>query len=533
MISNSYQHSTYNYRRQDQKYMEITLGFTKATAYLAVAVILTALAAFSKLIIKFRRTYHLLSKIPGPPGIPILGNVLDFLTGDLSEIFKSVISLCDTYGAISKVWFGPIPILMICGKEYTQIIMEKKTLTNRGKIVNILTKDSFMGGLFSLEGKEFKRHRKIVQSTFQNKELDQFVQVFTTNSEILINKWKPLANGQVFEVYKYLFQCTVNAVLETTRTDNFCKHADLEAGLSKLVEKSNDIFSLRILHPWLLSDTIYYLTNDYKTFRKCKENVHSKIRSIVRAKYENHRTETIQKIHTVDGEVMTNKVSLLDVMIKSDMSESEIAADFLNVIAAGAETTAIACSYALFLLGEHQYIQNKIFEEQKIVFQDDLFRSVTAEDLPRMVYLEQVIKETMRLFPPVEFLFRQADEEVRLDSEYVLPSGVFTVISIHHVHRDPKVFPDPERFDPQRFSPEGISRMHPYSYIPFGGGCRICVGAKYSLMEAKTMMSTLLRRYQIIEGVGGISSIKKRQKLGLTNQPNGGFHIRIRERVSC
>jgi cytochrome P450 len=119
----------------------------------------------------------------------------------------------------------------------------------------------------------------------------------------------------------------------------------------------------------------------------------------------------------------------------------------------------------------------------------------------------QVLKEALRLFLPVPLHFREAIKEIDLGHGHVVPARVNILIPLYNIHRDPKHFPDPEKFDPYRFSSQYSVGRHPYAYTPFGIGRRMCVGHVFGTMEAKTILSTVLRRYCIREVEGGIRGI--------------------------
>lgn len=142
----------------------------------------------------------------------------------------------------------------------------------------------------------------------------------------------------------------------------------------------------------------------------------------------------------------------------------------------------------------------------------------------------QVIKESLRLFPPIPYVFRKIEQETELGNGYVLPAGCCSMVVTYMIHRNPEYFPDPERFDPDRFSPENSVGRHPYAYIPFGAGRRMCVAYKFGIMEAKTILSTILRRFRIVESVGGIRTLVDNLESGLVLKPANGFNIRIEAR---
>jgi cytochrome P450 len=133
----------------------------------------------------------------------------------------------------------------------------------------------------------------------------------------------------------------------------------------------------------------------------------------------------------------------------------------------------------------------------------------------------------MRLFPPVLLHPRQIINEIDLGNGHIIPEGTNILMSVYTAHRDRRHFPDPETFDPERFSPQNSVGRHPYAYIPFGIGRRMCVGQVYATMEAKTILSTVLRRYRVTEIEGGIKGLEETLKLGFVTKPANGFRLKL------
>jgi len=139
----------------------------------------------------------------------------------------------------------------------------------------------------------------------------------------------------------------------------------------------------------------------------------------------------------------------------------------------------------------------------------------------------QVFKEAMRLFPPIPLHFREANKEIYFGHGHIIPAGTNIIISAYNAHRDPRHYPDPEKFDPERFTPQNSVGRHRYAYIPFGIGRRMCVGYVLATMEAKTILSTVLRRYRVTEVEGGIKGLEETLKLSFVVSPTNGIRVKL------
>ena len=133
----------------------------------------------------------------------------------------------------------------------------------------------------------------------------------------------------------------------------------------------------------------------------------------------------------------------------------------------------------------------------------------------------------MRLFPPLPGNSREAIKEIDLGNDHIIPAGATIYMPVYTLHRDPRHFPDPEKFDPERFSPQNCVGRHPYAYIPFGIGRRMCVGHVFAIMEAKTILSTVLRRYRITEIEGGIKGLEESLKMSFLMSPANGIRVKL------
>ncbi|KAF4526741.1 hypothetical protein B566_EDAN015311 [Ephemera danica] len=162
----------------------------------------------------------------------------------------------------------------------------------------------------------------------------------------------------------------------------------------------------------------------------------------------------------------------------------------------GHDTTAMGLSWTLYFLSVHQDVQSRCVEELDEIFSGS-DRDVKMADLSKMKYLERVIKESIRLRPPVRNVGRKLHKSIKFDGYEEFPAKTVIAIGIYQVHRNPEIFPDPEKFDPDRFLPENCIGRHPYAYIPFSAGPRNCIGQKFAMLELKSTLSYVLRHFRL------------------------------------
>ncbi|ORX72344.1 cytochrome P450 [Linderina pennispora] len=177
------------------------------------------------------------------------------------------------------------------------------------------------------------------------------------------------------------------------------------------------------------------------------------------------------------------------------LSDRLIQEEIITFGIAGTETSSSTISFALQLLDKHRDVQHRALQELAAA-------GITADTPPtiqqtnKLTYLTQIINETLRLFPPVPVLLRKCKKDYILPGGIIIRKGDQLRIYVWGLHRDPKVFPDPLKFDPNRFSPENIKNIKPGSWVPFVSGSRACLGRQFAMMELRAVLARLLSRYE-------------------------------------
>ncbi len=177
----------------------------------------------------------------------------------------------------------------------------------------------------------------------------------------------------------------------------------------------------------------------------------------------------------------------------SRMTDQQLRDEALTLFLAGHETTAIALSWIWCLLAQHSEVEQKLLAELGQVLGG---RTPTAADLPGLPYTEMVVKESLRLYPPAYAMARIALHECEIGG-YRVPPGASVVMSQWVMHRDPRYYDEPERFNPDRWANGLEKRLPKFAYFPFGGGPRQCIGNSFAMMEAMLLLATVAQKFRL------------------------------------
>jgi cytochrome P450 len=203
----------------------------------------------------------------------------------------------------------------------------------------------------------------------------------------------------------------------------------------------------------------------------------------------------------------------------SALDEDELIGHTGVIFAAGHETSTNALAWTLLLLSQHETIAAELREEIDAVLRG---AAPAIEDLTRMPLLDAVVKESMRVLPPVPLHPRIVAEETELAGHY-LPAGSEVFLSIFHMHHDAAIFPEPNRFSPRRWETQKPSV---YEYNPFSAGPRMCIGASFATMEIKIVLAMLLSRFELEMA----ESSRMDPRVAITMAPPKGLRMRVRAR---
>ncbi|XP_017769643.1 PREDICTED: cytochrome P450 4g15-like isoform X2 [Nicrophorus vespilloides] len=468
-----------------------------------------------------RRNIVLLgSKLPGPKGHPIIGHALMFY-GKPEKAFKKFNQLSKQFKEIIALWIGPqLHVVILCAK-YTEIILKNSRSTVKSEEYQFLK--SWLGdSILISEGAKFRRNKKLLTPSFHVLNLKQYTHVFGEYAQKLNCDLEEKANGEEFDIHPFLSLTTMYVLLETSlgvKTETLGVDA---LDYAEAVERLGRCAHQRVYKVWLRFNAIFRFSKLRQTQEKYLKVVHPLTERVIaerKKSYLNGDSDERSWPLFIDGFFKARDEQ------GQGLSDQEIKDEVMTMMFAGQDTTTVSVGFALSLLGLNPDIQDKLVMEIDKVFGDSE-RALDYEDCKNLPYMEQVIQETWRLYPPIPLMGKMPTEDIQLD-EYTLPKGCTIAVMIMKVHRDPSQYPRPNVFDPDNFLPERIKQRSPYSFIPFSAGHRTCIGQRYAMLLIKVLLANILRRYTVTSTV----PMKEFQLAAQTTlKRKDGFRIRLRKR---
>jgi cytochrome P450 len=378
-------------------------------------------------------------------------------------------------GDIGSFRLGPIVLYQVNNPEYIHDI-----LVGRGELFyrTALTKriiGSIGDGLLSSDGDFHRRQRRLAQPAFHHKRIAAYADVMVDYSLRALDTWKA---GHEYDIDKEMMKLTLNIVSKTLFDADVSQIAEsLYDPITAILEITNDKFTAFIGFPsWLP-------TPRNRREKRAGDTLHDTVYGFI----NEHRASGIDRGDLLSMLMTSNEET------DEQMTDNQLYIESLTMFLAGHETTAMALIWTWYLLSQHPEIEAKLHAELDSVLQG---RAPTVQDLPQLRYTSMVVKETMRLYPPAWVISREPLEDVTF-GPHPMKKGSIMLISPYVVHRDPRYYPDPERFDPERFAEGYEKRLPRFAYFPFGGGSHVCIGQPFAMMEATLVLATIAQRYRL------------------------------------
>ncbi|WP_273837515.1 cytochrome P450 [Halococcus sp. PRR34] len=409
---------------------------------------------------------------PGPQDLPLLGNTHRYSR----DPFSFIETLTRSYNGLSTFTLGTEQTYLVTEpKEIERILVSEDSKFRKSQTIRSGSIDDLLGdGLLMSGGDFWQRQRQRAQPAFAPSRVMNFGEEISEYAETMLSHWN---DGEVVKIDPAMARITVKVIVSVmfgTELDDQTTEKvqnNLEP-LGKMFEPKPAQF---LLPEWVP-------TPERVEFENAVDNLEEVLDTLV---YRRKGTE--------DGEM-----DLLSILLRAqsdvdEVTEELVRDELMTMLLAGHDTTALSLTYTWYLLSQHPEIERRVHDEIDEILGNE---SPTASDVRDLDLTERVIQEAMRLYPPVYTIFREPTEPIQLGG-YRIPKGALVMLPQWGVHRDPRWYDDPESFDPDRWTTDRASERPNYSYFPFGGGPRHCIGKHLSMLEAQIILATVAQNYRL------------------------------------
>jgi cytochrome P450 len=370
-------------------------------------------------------------------------------------------------------------------------------------------------GLLTSEGEFHRRQRRLAQPAFHRSRVESYATVMTEYTARTVAGWH---DGQTVDLAEEMMALTL-AIVGKTLFD-----ADIESEAGEVGEAITGM--LQATDTSSLSSIVIDVLKKLPVAR-------SRSGAKAKAKFQTAKARLDALIYRLidDRRRSGDRGDLLSMLLLAQdeddggqMSNLQLRDEAMTIFMTGHETTAVTLAWTFYLLSQNPDIEAKLHAEVDEVFAG---RVPSMADVGRLPYSEMVLSESMRLYPPAWALQRTAVNDCEIGG-YVVPKGSQVLMSQYVMHHDPRFFPDPERFDPERWTKEARDVRPQFSYFPFGGGLRRCIGDAFAMMEATLLLTLLAQQWQMRLEPGHVVALQPVMSL----RPKHGMRMILKSRVS-
>lgn len=406
------------------------------------------------------------SPIPGVNLIRLRRNPIRFL----SQIAKE-------YGEIVYFKLGPQPVFLVNNPDLIRDVLvthNKQFMKGEG----LQRAKKLLGeGLLTSEGDFHLRQRRLAQPAFHRQRIAGYGATMVEYAERVSNGWQ---SGEEKDIAREMMRLTL-AIAGKTLFD-----ADVETEADEIGDALGEAMELFGYLTLPFSQLLERLPLPImKRFRAARQRLDETIYRIIRQRRQSGEDR---------GDLLSMLMQARDVEGDgTGMTDEQLRDEAMTIFLAGHETTANALTWTWYLLSQNPEAETKLHAEIADVLGG---RTATSEDYSQLRYTEMVFAEAMRLYPPAWLIGRRALSDYKLNG-YHVPARSILLMSQYVMHRNPKYFPEPDRFIPERWTPEAREGRPKFSYFPFGGGPRVCIGENFAWMEGTLVLATLAQKWRM------------------------------------
>jgi cytochrome P450 len=411
--------------------------------------------------------------LPGPKGEPLFGSSRTYA----DDPFRFISTLESAYGDIARFDMGPMDTVMLCDPTAIErVLISEADQFRKPDFQGDALGDLLGEGLLLSEGDTWQTQRELATPAFSMARLSGMADRITGHAEDRIADW---SHGDTIDAEEAMTRVTLDVILD------LMMGVELEEGTVRTVEEQ-----LIPLGQRFEPDPVRFAAPEWlpmpgdAEFDRAVETLEGILDDII-ARRE-------RSLGSADAPMDFLSV-LLRAREEGTQSPDQLRDEMMTMLLAGHDTTALTLTYTWFLLSEHPEVERRVHEEIDDVVGGD---RPGMEHVRELEYLEWVIQEAMRLYPPVYTIFREPTTDVTL-SGYDVDAETTIMLPQWGVHRSERFYDDPETFDPERWAPERAGDRPRFAYFPFGGGPRHCIGKHLAMLEARLIIATTASEYRL------------------------------------
>ena len=405
---------------------------------------------------------------PGPDGYPVVGAVPQSILGGLDFTER----VAREYGDIVH-WEGlGEQLYQLNHPDYVEhVLVHNNTNYVKGEQFQRLLEPLTGNGILNSEGEDWRRNRRLMQPAFHPDRISVYSEMMTDQTARTLDGW---ADGETLSIHEEMMELTLRIVADALFGVDIDRYVDdIEAAMNGFLPATASLSNL------LVPDGVPLPSR--RRMARARETLDEVVDEIIARKRRDPG----------EDDVIT---MLLEAQEEgAPLSDEDIRDEAITLLTAGHETTAVSLTYTAYLLAQHPEVERKLVAELDDVLGGD---RPTMAGLPEMPYTEQVVEESMRLFPPVPSIVRETKEADRIGG-YEIPAGSRVFLSQWVVHRDDRWYDDPLAFRPERWTDELRESLPKLAYFPFSAGPRRCIGDRFAMLEARLILAMIYQDYHL------------------------------------
>jgi cytochrome P450 len=409
------------------------------------------------------------TRLPGPRGTLLLGSLSEFRRDMLGFMTRCA----REYGDMSGFRLAHLRVCLVNDPALIeQVLVQERDRVRKPWDLREL--EFALGkGLLTSEGELWKRQRRLIQPAFTHERIRSYGAIMVRRAEAMVASWK---DGEVRDLHADMARVTLEIVCEALFGVDISTEADrIGEALELVMHQFERMFTSAIPLP------LWFPTPGNLRARRAIRRMDEVVYGMVskRRTSGEERDDLLGRLlaaQDADGTKMTDR---------------QLRDELLTLIAAGHETTALTLGWSLYLLARHPEVEARVAADLEA-----LGAPPSIEDVAKLASTQQVVQESLRLYPPAWGIARENLEPIDLGG-YHLERGTQIWLINWVTQRDPRFFEEPDAFRPERFAPERASRIPKYAYFPFAGGPRSCVGMHFALLEATLVLACVLRSFRV------------------------------------